>query len=144
MWQKSFSKTYTGITSKAVWDAWRDVENWPRWQSDISACHLFGAFEPGSYFMLHLKDMAPIKITLTEMSEGESFTDCTAFTGAKMYDSHHVEAVKGGVRITSTLSVKGLLSWVWILLVARNVAKGIPDQTDALVRYLRKRKGPHA
>ena len=33
-----------------VWRLHTDVNNWPAWQTDITAAHLDGPFEPGSSF----------------------------------------------------------------------------------------------
>ena len=41
------------------------------------------------------------------------------------------------VRIENTISVTGPLAYVWAFLVARNVAKSVPAQTDNLVDYSR-------
>jgi len=50
-----------------------------------------------------------------------------------MYDIHELEDTPEGLRIINTISVTGLLSFLWVKLVAKKVAASIPKQMDALV-----------
>ena len=104
-------------------------------------CKLAGEFEVGNHFMLKPKGHSEVKILLTDITEMQGFTDCTSFFGAKMYDTHSMEETKDGVIISNKLVVTGPLTWLWIALVAKDVAKTIPDENDALVSLARKKAG---
>jgi hypothetical protein len=54
-----------------------------------------------------------------------------------MYDTHAMEETKDGLKITNTLVVTGPLKWLWIKLVAQNVADTIPEETEALITRAR-------
>ncbi len=73
--------------------------------------------------MLKPKGVCAVKIMLTEINEMQSFTDCTKFFGAKMYDTNSMEVKDGGVLLSNKLVVTGPLRWLWIKLVAKHVAQ---------------------
>ena len=137
MWTRTFSKTYPEIRKEDVWRLWTDVNHWPKWHGDLDGCKMEGTFAVGNHFMLKPKGMKAVKIVLTEVEDGEKFTDCTTFFGAKMYDTHAMEETPEGLRLTNTLVVTGPLKWLWIKLVAKNVADTVPDETEALVQLAR-------
>lgn len=97
-----------------------------------------GAFLVGSHFTLKPKGGPAVRIELTEIIPGQEFTDCTKFFGAKMYDTHKIEESENGLRLSNKLIVTGPLKWLWIKLVANNVAASVPDEMDALVNLARK------
>lgn len=138
MWIKKYSKLYKNITKEAIWNGWIDVNHWPTWHSDLEYCKMSDLFVVGSHFMLKPKGAPAVKIELIEIKEGISFTDCTSFLGAKMYDRHELEETPKGLRITNTIWVTGILSWLWIKLVAHKVAESHPDEIDALVNLVSK------
>ncbi|MDQ5890941.1 MAG: hypothetical protein QG604_815 [Candidatus Dependentiae bacterium] len=88
--------------------------------------------------MLKPKGVAAVKIVLTDVQHGHSFTDCTTFFGAKMIDTHTMEETEAGLLLTNTLVVTGPLKWLWIMLVAKNVANTVPAEMDALADAARK------
>ena len=134
MWIKVYSKTFKGIKREDIWRIWSDINNWPKWHNDLEYCKLEGEFAVGNHFFLKPKGVRAVKIALTEINEGYSFTDRTSFFGAKMYDTHAIEETAEGLKITNTLVVTGFLKWVWVKLVAENVADTIPAETEALVK----------
>ena len=85
--------------------------------------------------------MKAVKIMLVEIEEGRSFTDCTTFLGARMYDTHAMEETPNGLRITNTLMVTGPLKWLWIKLVAQHIADTIEEETEALVKLAQSASG---
>jgi hypothetical protein len=96
-----------------------------------------GSFAVGNHFMLKPKGAPAVKIILTEIVEGQKFTDCTKFFGAKMYDTHEIEETKEGLRLTNRLVVTGPLKFLWIKLVAQNVAATVPQEMESLVALAR-------
>jgi len=138
MWKREFSKVYEDVNPKKIWSLWEDVDNWPKWHRDLEYCKLDGKFSIGSYFILKPKNMGAVKIKITALKEGEYFTDCTEFFGAKMYDTHRITKTKEGLKISNSLWVTGPLSWIWIKLVAQYVASTIEEKISALVELSKK------
>jgi hypothetical protein len=137
MWTRHFSKVYTGVNRKTVWRLWTDINGWPAWHGELEACTLEGNFEVGNHFMLKPKGMRAVKIMLTEIHDGVSFTDCTRFPGAAMYDTHSMVETPEGLLLSNKLVVTGPLRWLWIKLVAQGVADSIGTKTDALIALAR-------
>ncbi|MBM4222673.1 MAG: polyketide cyclase [Gammaproteobacteria bacterium] len=137
MWTRTYSKTFQGLKREDIWRIWTDINNWPTWHGDLDYCKLEGDFKVGNHFFLKPKGVQPVKIVLTEINEGYSFTDCTSFFGAKMYDTHAMEETVEGLKLTNTLVVTGPLKWLWIKLVAQNVADTIAEETESLIKLAR-------
>jgi len=134
MWVRTYSKTFQGVKKEDIWRIWTDVNNWATWHGDLDYCKLEGSFTVGNYFMLKPKGVNPVKIVLTEINEGGDFTDCTSFFGAKMFDTHSMVETAEGLMLTNKLVVTGPLKWLWIKLVAQNVADTVPEEMEALVK----------
>jgi hypothetical protein len=139
MWIKTYSKTFQGLNKDTIWRIWTDVNNWPSWHGDLDYCKLEGKFEVSNYFMLKPKGVSPVKIRLIDIKPGQDFTDCTSFFGAKMFDTHSMEETPEGLKLTNKLVVTGPLKWVWIKLVAQNVANTVPEEMEALVRLAKEK-----
>jgi hypothetical protein len=139
MWVQSYSKVYQDVKKEDIWHIWTDINNWHKWHGDLEYCKLSGEFEVGNYFMLKPKGMRAFKIDLVKVSPQHKFTDCTNFFGAKMYDTHEMEETKDGLRLSNKLVVTGPLKFLWIKLVAKNVANTVPGEMDALVNLARSK-----
>jgi len=137
MWTRTYSKTFQGLKREDIWRIWTDINNWPTWHGDLDYCKLEGDFKVGNHFFLKPKGIKPVKIVLTEINEGYSFTDCTSFFGAKMYDTHSMKETAEGLKLTNTLVVTGPLKWLWIKLVAQNVANTVPEEMENLIKLAR-------
>lgn len=138
MYIRENSKTYSGIKAQDIWKIWTDVNNWHEWHGDLDYCKMEGEFKVGNHFYLKPKGVSPVKITLTEVIEEKSFTDCTEFFGAKMYDTHSLEETSQGLKLINKLVVTGPLKWLWVLLVAKSVAYTVPDEVESLVKLARE------
>jgi len=139
MWVKSYSKVYSDIRCEDIWRVWQDVNNWPLWDKDLEYCKMQGAFEEGNQFILKPIGGPKVKITLSEVIPNIKFTDYCKFPGATMYDAHQLDDTPEGVRVTSTITVTGLLQFILVKLVANNVANSVPKQMDALVAFAKSR-----
>lgn len=137
MWVREYRQLFKDVKKEAVWALWKDVNHWSTWHDDLDYCQMTGEFVVGNFFMLKPKKASAVKIMITELKEGESFTDCTQFFGAKMFDTHGLEETEEGLILTNKLVVEGPLKWLWIKLVAQHVADSVPDETESLVRLAR-------
>jgi hypothetical protein len=54
-----------------------------------------------------------------------------------MYDTHAMEETEEGLKLTNMLVVTGPLKWLWIKLVAQNVADTVPEEMENLVKLAR-------
>lgn len=140
MWSQSFVKKVRGISARQAWDVWSDVNRWPTWQKDTEMARLDGPFEVGSTFVLKPKGGPRVKIQIVEANPNRGFTDLTRFPLAKMYGSHQFVEKDGELELTTTMSMEGPLSFLWRKLVAEDIVKGLPDQTDWLIEAIQNEK----
>ncbi|MBK8516853.1 MAG: SRPBCC family protein [Saprospiraceae bacterium] len=132
MWTKSHSIQTNEVTKEQMWKLFADVNNWHNWDSGIEFAKLEGKFEKGNYFTLRPKGGPNVKVELVETNENHSFLDVTKFPLAKMYDSHTFEETKEGLKITNTISMKGILGFLWVKIVAQKIADTL--QTDMQIQ----------
>lgn len=138
MWIRKFTKIYTGVSKDQIWRAWTDVNNWPAWDTELEYCTFAGSFNEGEQFILKPKGGPKVNITLSNVQEQTAFSDYCRFPGAIMHDHHELTQEVSGVRITNTITVSGILGFLWAHLVAKHVANAVPTQTDNLVKYVRE------
>lgn len=138
MWSKTYSKRVTGVRAEDVWRVWTDVNRWHTWQSDIEYAKLDGQFKLGSCLKFKPKGGPEISIEIVKLDPGHQFTDLTGFPGARMLDSHELITHGNELEIRTTLSIEGSLSFFWRKIVAEKVAKGMAEQTEALIAQARK------
>jgi hypothetical protein len=133
MWSRSYSKTVEGVNASQVWKVWTDVNQWHTWQDDIEHAKLTGEFVIGNVIRFKPKGGPNINIEITEVKPNSAFVDVTRFPLARMYDAHELIDRGHALEIKTTIRIEGLLSFLWRKLVAENVAKGMPEQTDKLI-----------
>lgn len=134
MWKKTHSVLTKAVTKEQIWQLFADVNNWHIWDDDIEYAHLQGKFEKGNFILLKPKGGPKVKIELVEMHPNEGFLDVTKFPLAKMYDYHSFEQTPDGLKITNTITVKGILAFVWIKLVAQNMVHGLPVHMEKQIQ----------
>jgi polyketide cyclase/dehydrase/lipid transport protein len=74
MWAYEHS-VETTATSEALWHHWSDMAMWPQWNDGIETIDVEGPFEVGTAFTMTPPGDEPIRMRLTEIKRGESFTD---------------------------------------------------------------------
>lgn len=137
MWIRKHESFYKNLRREDVWNVLIDVNHWHLWQDDLDYCRLDGEFKVGNHFLLKPKGVKPVKIDLIDIKDGFEFTDLTHFWGAEMFDTHQLEEKDGGLLIRHKVTVKGPLKWLWIFLVAGNIAKTAHEQTESLVKFVK-------
>ena len=127
MWTRTHTIVTKQTTAEQMWQLMSDVNNWHKWDKGLEFAKLEGKFEKGNFFTLRPKGGPNVKVVLLETLENKRFLDVTNFPLAKMYDDHVFEETTEGLKITYTVSVKGLLSFLWIKLVAGKIAADMPS-----------------
>jgi hypothetical protein len=126
MWTKSHSITTKDVTKEQMWKLFSDVNNWHTWDKGIEFAKLEGKFEKGNHFILRPKGGPNVKVKLLETIENKRFLDVTYFPLAKMFDDHLFEDTTDGLKITNIITVKGLLGFLWVKIVARKIVDALP------------------
>ena len=138
MWKRTYSTVTKEITGQQLWKLFADVNNWHTWDKGIEFARLEGRFEKGNFFMLRPKGGPTVKIELIETIINRKFTDVTRFPLAKMTDEHLFEETKDGLRITNTIFVEGILSFLWIRLVANKIVQSLPEDIRTQIKAASK------
>lgn len=134
MWSKTYSKKVKGLKAEQVWKVWTDLNQWHTWQSDIEYAKLEGEFKVGNTFFLKPKGGPRVNIEIIKVEPHRQFTDLTRFPGAKMYGSHKFVIHGDELEIKTTMSIEGPLSFLWRKIVAEDVANGMMEQTENLIK----------
>lgn len=138
MWTRTYSITTNEITKEQIWKLFSDVNNWHTWDEGTEYAKLSGNFEQGNFFTLKPKGGPIVKVVLLKTVENKQFLDVTRFPLAKMYDEHLFEETTEGLKITNTITVKGLLSFLWVKLVAKNIVNSLPKDVENQIRAAKK------
>ena len=138
MWTKSYSIVTKEVSKEQMWKLFADVNNWHTWDKGIEFAKLEGKFEKGNYITLKPKGGSKVKVELLKTIVNKSFLDVTKFPLAKMYDNHIFEETSNGLKISNTLTVKGLLGFLWVKLVAKNIADGLPTEMPEQIKAASK------
>jgi hypothetical protein len=135
MWSKTHSIVTSEATKEQMWKLFEDVNNWHTWDEGIEYAKIDGEFQKGNFFILKPKKGPKIKIQLVEAVKNKKFVDLTRFPLAKMYGEHVFEETPKGLKITTTMSVEGMLSSLWVKLVARDIANALPVEMEQQVKF---------
>lgn len=138
MWTKSYSIVTREITKEQIWKLTTDINNWKKWDDTVEDSQLLGEFRVGNYFLLKPKGGTKVKIKLVEVIENKKFTDLTVFPLAKMYGEHTYEDTSDGLKISVTMTVKGILSFLWVKLVAKGIVDHLPADIANQIKNAKK------
>ncbi len=135
---KTFSTITKEITAKQIWELMTDVNNWKRWDTSVDFSELHGEFKAGTFFTLKPKGGPKVKIQLVEVRSYSYFKDLTRFPLAKMYGEHWYENTPLGLKITVTMSISGLLAFLWYFLVMKGIVDNLPKDLKAQISEAKK------
>jgi len=90
------------------------------------------SFAVGSHFVFKPKGAPEVSLKLVEVVEMKRYTDSCKFFGARLFGMHEMERTPNGLKLTTSIKVTGPLKYLWIFLVARNIVKELPQQTENL------------
>ena len=134
MWTKSYSLLTREATKEQLWKLFADVNSWHEWDTEIEYAKMEGRFEKGNHFILKPRKGPKVTIELVETIENHIFVDLTRFPLAKMYGKHEFKDTPEGLLITTTMTVQGLLAFLWIMIVAQDIVKGLPLEMEKQVK----------
>jgi hypothetical protein len=138
MWTKSHSIVTKDVTKEQLWKLFANVNQWHTWDDGIEYAKLEGKFQKGNHFMLRPKGGPNVKVQLLETVENKMFLDVTKFPLAKMYDEHLFEETTQGLKITNTITVKGILGFLWVKIVAKKLADALPTDMQQQIKTASK------
>ncbi|HET6552968.1 MAG TPA: SRPBCC family protein [Dyella sp.] len=91
-----------------VWQLFRDVAGWKRWNAGIEHIELHGPFATGTTFTMQPPGEDAFVSTLIAVSENAGFTDETVIDGTRVVVEHRIEPTSaGGARVTYATQIHG-------------------------------------
>ncbi|WP_160138756.1 polyketide cyclase [Chryseobacterium sp. c4a] len=138
MWKKTYSVLTREVTREQIWKLTTDINHWKDWDDTVEYSNLLREFKEGEFFILKPKGGPKVKIKIVEVIPFQKFTDLTSFPLAKMYGEHFYEVTENGLKITVTMTVKGLLSKLWIKLVVHDIVKSLPEDIANQIKNAKK------
>ena len=98
----------TAARPEQVWPLYADVTRWREWDSGLSDVTLDGPFAVGSRGTMQVEGQPPLTWELTDVIDGELFTDVTEIPGvATLTFVHRVQPHEDGALITHEVRIEG-------------------------------------
>lgn len=121
---------------EAVWPIIRDVERWSEWTDSISSVELLdgAAFELGARAKVRQPGFPAAVWTVTELTEGTSFTWTSKSPGLRSTGTHKVAVGPRGAIATLGIVQEGLLAWPMKVLFGRKSERFVRMEADGLRR----------
>ncbi|MDI9341230.1 MAG: hypothetical protein QM534_11730 [Sediminibacterium sp.] len=138
MWSRSYSIVTKEVSKEQMWKLFSDVNNWPVWDKGVAFAKLDGKFKKGNHFIFQPEGGPKLTLKIEEAVENKNFTDLTSFPLAKMYGEHLLEETKDGLKITTTMKLKGPLAFLWRKLVAQKIADALPNDMQEQIKAASK------
>lgn len=124
----------TSASPETVFRIYQDVERWHLWDPDTRSAKL------ASGLTLHSKGhLTPTKgntvpMEVTSIRENRQFTVSSKTALFRMDFDHELEPMTAGTRITHRVTFSGLLKPMLVLVVGRQVERGLPITLENLKR----------
>ncbi|GHT08271.1 hypothetical protein AGMMS49525_17470 [Bacteroidia bacterium] len=138
MWTKCHSIVTGEVTKEQLWKLWSDVNCWATWDKSVEFAHLEGKFEAGNVYDFQPKGGPKLKMKIHHTVENQEFTDLTTFPLAKMYGKHTFEETPEGLKVTTTMTVVGILGFLWRKLVAQKIVDDLPTDMIEQIKAAQK------
>ncbi|MFA6403266.1 MAG: SRPBCC family protein [Salinivirgaceae bacterium] len=138
MWTKFYSIVTNEATKEQMWKLFTDINNWHVWNNEIEFAKLEGKFEAGNHYLIQPKNGRIVKVKLVEVVENMHCLEFGTFPLAKMYYDHLIEETANGLKITNTITMKGLLSFLWVQLVVKKIAASMAFHVQEQIKVASK------
>jgi len=109
MWTYDYSAE-TVAEPEAIFDLFRDVATWPRWNPGVESMELDGAFAAGTTGTMKTPGQDPLRMRLLSVEDGRGFEDETEIPGAGVVVRvrHALSTLSDGrTRITYGVTIDG-------------------------------------
>lgn len=143
MWEFEHSEEEEASRS-ALWALYSDVTTWPEWDKGIEWIRLDGEFREGTSGTIKPVGQDQLPFRLTKVTVESGFSDETEIPGAGVTIGfkHTLESVgERRCRITHHVSIFGPGAGALAPGIGPEMAKGIPETMQSLLRMAQERRG---
>lgn len=114
---------------EAIWNLFRDVASWPRWNAGVERVELHGPFAVGTRFTMKVPGHDAFESTLRDVRPDERFVDETRLGDLVVTVAHEIRrGASGGVRVVYAIDVDG----PGAADVGQGISSDFPDVLAAL------------
>lgn len=119
-----------------VFEVYGNVPGWSHWDPDTREAHLSQGLALGSRGRLRPRRGLPVRMEVTELTPGRSFTVTCPVLGSRMHFDHVIDAAGSGVDVTHRVRFEGWLAGWLDRTVGRDVRAGLPVTLASLKRHV--------
>ena len=121
-----------------IWQILTDVENWKDWIGGIEYSTIEGSFENGT--LITVKNIKAPKATntLKDIVVNKSFTLQSKLPFCTMDGTHEIVNENDVLKIRLGIKMYGALSFIFISIFGKKIAKSLPIATKKLVELAEK------
>jgi len=119
-----------------VWAVYSDVERWPEWTPVMRKIERLenGPLALGSTARIEAKGGPPSVWTVTEFTDGRSFTWESSARGVKLVAWHLIEADDGGSKVTLGARMTGLMATLLGPFLRSLAKRNVKTEAEGLKR----------
>ncbi|MFE6167461.1 SRPBCC family protein [Viridibacillus arvi] len=133
MWKYEHS-IITEATPDSIWELYRNISEWTKWDKDVIDVKLDGPFDKGVTGCMTLTGQEPFLFTLTEVKENEFFSNTTVLerAGIQLDFHHRIERHKTKTKVTHSVVISGSNAEMIGNQIGPMITKGIPNSMTNL------------
>jgi hypothetical protein len=117
-----------------IFELYKDVSNWRRWDPEVKSSELEGNFEIGAYGRLKPRKGPDAEIKIVALEENRSFTVQSSLPLCVLTFEHELRPSGELTRVIHRVHFDGPLSFLFYKLLGRQFRKGIPAALRGLKR----------
>jgi len=126
-----FSHTVkTHASPENIWQIWVDVNNWPRWDTELESASIEGDFTLYAKGKLKPKNAHVSVFFISDLEPNKSYTFTTQLPLCKLNVRRYLTIDQSGTFFTHEISFTGLLSFLFSNLLGRKFQKVLPEVMD--------------
>jgi hypothetical protein len=129
----------SAASPSAIFDRWADVATWPQWNADTEWVTLDGPFVEGVTGVLKPKGGPKVKFRVDKVTDRE-FVDVSRLVGARLTFHHVVTPAGDGCAVDVTITMAGVLSWLWNRILGKGLAASVQTDLEALAAVAEGRR----
>lgn len=138
MWEIKHS-VESRSTKEIVWNIWKDVEHWNKWDVEVEWSKLEGDFSAGTKGKLKPKGGPVVNFEVCVVEPENRFIDRASLPLTKLEFIHEISSTENGVYITHKVRMTGILTIIFSRLMGRKIQQGLPQAVKNLATLAEQR-----
>ncbi len=124
----------TKATPAQIWNVWKDVENWKKWDQDIELSQIDGPFQAGTMGCTKFIGTPLFKTLLTQVEPFKLVVQEAYLSFAKVVSYQSMNHLAGKTQVTFTVEIRGPLSLFFACMLGRFIKKKIPKEMEEMLK----------